>query len=162
MLFCSKYIVGADGSSSMVRTLAGIQSEGEPSPFHWIRIDGMMQTDMPDSRIGFAAVESATHGNVLWVALDHGATRVGITLSPEKLAKYNGKPTEEDVKNEAVEAMLPFKLEILKTDWWTCYRYAVRFHDCSEELAKETSNQRSKRDFKEAANNPLLLASSKA
>jgi hypothetical protein len=43
----------------------------------------------------------------------------------EKFAKYNGKPTEEDVKNEAVEALLPFKLEILKTDWWTCYRYDI-------------------------------------
>jgi phenol 2-monooxygenase len=84
-----------------------------------------MKTDMPDARIGFAAIESATHGNVLWVALDHGATRIGITLPPERFAKYNGKPSEEDAKNEAMEALRPFKLEILKMDWWTCYRYVA-------------------------------------
>jgi 2-polyprenyl-6-methoxyphenol hydroxylase-like FAD-dependent oxidoreductase len=133
----SKYIVGADGSSSTVRTLAGIQSGGEPSPFNWIRIDGVMKTDMPDARIGFAAIESATHGNVLWAALDHGATRVGLTLPPDKFAKYNGKTTEDDTKNEAIEAMLPFKLEILVTDWWTCYRYAMLFmapRTCQREI----------------------------
>jgi hypothetical protein len=46
-------------------------------------------------------------------------------LPPDKFKKYNGKPTEEDAKNEVIQAMLPFKLEILKTDWWTCYRYAI-------------------------------------
>ena len=119
---CSKYIVGADGSSSAVRILAGIESEGEPSPFNWIRLNSFMKTDMPDARIGFAGLESATHGNVLWAAIDHGATRIGFTLPPDKFAKYNGKPTEEDAKHEAREAMLPFKLEILKVEWWTCYR----------------------------------------
>jgi phenol 2-monooxygenase len=96
-----------------------------------------MKTDMPDARIGFAAIESATHGNVLWAALDHGATRVGLTLPPDKFAKYNGKPTEDDTKNEAIEAMLPFKLEILETDWWTCYRYAMLFmapRTCQREI----------------------------
>jgi phenol 2-monooxygenase len=86
-----------------------------------------MKTDMPDARIGVAGIESPTHGNILWIALDHGSTRIGFTLQPDKLAKYNDKPSGEDAKNEAIEAMLPFKLEILKTDWWTCYRYAVTF-----------------------------------
>jgi hypothetical protein len=33
--------------------------------------------------------------------------------------------------------MLPFKLEILETDWWTCYRYAMLFmapRTCQREI----------------------------
>jgi phenol 2-monooxygenase (NADPH) len=70
-----------------------------------------MKTDMPDARIGVAGIESPTHGNILWIALDHGSTRISFTLQPDKLAKYNDKPSGEDAKNEAIEAMLPFKLE---------------------------------------------------
>ena len=44
-------------------------------------------TDMPNSRIGWASIESKTHGNVLWVALDHGRTRIGFSLNPELYRK---------------------------------------------------------------------------
>jgi hypothetical protein len=37
----------------------------------------------------------------------------------EKFAKYNGKPTEEDAKNEAVEALLPFKAPKGVAQFWS-------------------------------------------
>ncbi len=42
----SKYIIGADGGRSKVRELAGIEFEGEKSNRRWIRIDGVVETDM--------------------------------------------------------------------------------------------------------------------
>ena len=65
----SKYLIGADGGSSTVRRLAGIEFPASKAAQRWIRIDGIVETDMPDSRMGAASIESPTHGNVLWLAL---------------------------------------------------------------------------------------------
>lgn len=51
LLTCdSKYIVGADGSRSFVRTKAGIPFEGDSTEDVWIRVDGLVETDMPITR----------------------------------------------------------------------------------------------------------------
>lgn len=76
---------------------------------------------MPDHRISFAAFESQTHGNVLWVSLNHGRTRIGYALTPELYAKYGSTISEEDVKKEAIRAVAPFTLEFVEVDWFTCY-----------------------------------------
>lgn len=44
----SKYIAGADGGRSKVRGLAGIPFDGDRSNRHWIRIDGIVETNMPE------------------------------------------------------------------------------------------------------------------
>ncbi|KAF2994921.1 hypothetical protein E8E13_000760 [Curvularia kusanoi] len=117
-----KYIIGADGGSSTVRHLANIQMEGSNTVFQWIRMDGKMKTSMPDANIGFAAVETAQHGNVLWVKLDEDAHRIGFAVTPPLLAKYPNGITEQDAIKEAGEAMKPFTLQIERLDWWTQYR----------------------------------------
>lgn len=122
----SKYIIGADGGRSSVRQIAGIPFVGEKSAFHWIRIDAVINTDMPESRIGFGAIESATHGNVLWVALDHGRSRIGFALPKALYEKYGDSVTEEVVKQEAIKAMAPFKIDFVSVDWWTLYSIGQR------------------------------------
>lgn len=122
----SKYIIGADGGRSSVRQIAGIPFVGEKSAFNWIRIDAVIKTDMPESRIGFGAIESATHGNVLWVALDHGRSRIGFALSKALYEKYGDDITEEIVREEAMKAMAPFKIEFVSVDWWTLYSIGQR------------------------------------
>ena len=122
----SKYIIGADGGKSTVRSLAGIPFVGERSEFHWVRIDAVINTNMPDSRIGFGAIESATHGNVLWVALDHGRSRIGFALPKTLYEEYGEDVTEEIVKQEARKAMSPFKIEFVSVDWWTLYSIGQR------------------------------------
>lgn len=88
---------------------------------HWCRIDGVLKTNMPDARVGFASIESPTHGNVLWVAQDHGRTRIGFALSPELYAKYGDNITKDQVRDEAIRAMAPFSIEFITIDWWTFY-----------------------------------------
>ncbi|RFU24366.1 hypothetical protein B7463_g11973, partial [Scytalidium lignicola] len=117
----SKYIIGADGGSSLVRRLAGIPFHPDMTTNRWVRIDGVMKTNMPDSRIGACSIESVTHGNVLWVALDHGRTRVGFALTPEMYNKYGDDMTEEEAKREAIAAVHPFSLEFESVDWYTLY-----------------------------------------
>ncbi|PWY94667.1 pentachlorophenol 4-monooxygenase [Aspergillus sclerotioniger CBS 115572] len=125
----SKYIVGADGGHSLVRRLAGIPFEGDHTNFKWVRIDGRFKTDMPDSDVGFASIESKSHGNVLWVQLDHGVKRIGFAMTKEMLAKYGDKLTLEDAKKEAIKSMEPFSLEIESIEWWTLYGINQRVAD---------------------------------
>lgn len=122
----SRYIIGADGGRSTVRQIAGIPFVGEKSAFKWARIDAVIETDMPESRVGFGAIESATHGNVLWVALDHGRSRIGFALPNALYEKYGGEITEDVVKDEAVIAMAPFKIKFVAVDWWTLYSVGQR------------------------------------
>jgi phenol 2-monooxygenase (NADPH) len=88
---------------------------------HWVRLDAVVKTNMPDSRLGFAAIESRTHGHVLWVALDHSATRIGYVLSPEMYKKYGRSMSKEDAMKEAKAAVAPFKLEFVDVHWHTVY-----------------------------------------
>lgn len=117
----SKYIVGCDGGSSAVRKLAEIPFTGSDQEDHWVRIDGVVKTNMPDSRIGVGAIESKTHGHVLWVALDHGATRIGYVLTREMYARYGRNMSKEDAVKEAQAAVAPFEVEFLQVDWHTVY-----------------------------------------
>ncbi|OAA58436.1 pentachlorophenol 4-monooxygenase [Niveomyces insectorum RCEF 264] len=121
----SKYIIGADGGRSFVRRHAGIPFEGDLTEDKWIRIDGVVETDMPITR-SYGAIESKTHGNVLWAPLDNGATRIGYAYTPEIAAKYPSGVTQEVAEKEAAEAMKPFQLTFKKTDWWTLYAIAQR------------------------------------
>ncbi|EKG18959.1 Monooxygenase FAD-binding protein [Macrophomina phaseolina MS6] len=106
--------------------------EGDKTAFKWVRMDGKFATNMPNPNVGTASIETDTHGNVLWVALDHDAHRIGYVLSPKLYEKYGDNITEEQAKHEAVQAMKPFSLEIERLDWMTCYgigqRVAERFH----------------------------------
>ncbi|KAI8626753.1 FAD binding domain-containing protein [Xylariaceae sp. FL1651] len=117
-----KYLIGADGGQSTVRRLADIAMEGDETSQRWIRIDGRMKTDMPDADIGFAAVESRFHGNVLWVKLDRDAYRIGFALTPEVQKKYPDGLNKQQAIQEATNAMHPFKLDIERLDWWTSYQ----------------------------------------
>lgn len=46
----SKYLIGADGGRSFVRRHAEIPFDGDTSEDRWIRIDGIVETDMPLNR----------------------------------------------------------------------------------------------------------------
>ena len=129
----AKYIIGCDGGSSAVRRIAEIPMLGADKEDRWVRIDGIVKTDMPNSRMGFAAIESKTHGQVLWVALDHGATRIGYVLTPAMYKKYGRNMSKEDAVKEAQAAIAPFNVEFLEVHWHTVYvvkQYvAARMHD---------------------------------
>lgn len=131
----AKYIVGADGGNSAVRKIAGIPMEGEDKEDHWVRIDAVVKTDMPEPRLGFAALESRTHGHVLWVALDHSATRIGYVLSPEMYKKYGRSMSKEDAMAEAKKAVAPFSLEFEEVHWHTVY--GVKQHVAARMIDRE-------------------------
>ena len=89
-----------------MRRLADIQEEVDSTTYQLIRIDGKMTTDMPGAALGFAAVETPHHGNVLWVKLNGDAHRIGYALTPRLLAKYPDGLTQEDAVAKATEGKI--------------------------------------------------------
>ncbi|KAL5121525.1 hypothetical protein ACEQ8H_000597 [Pleosporales sp. CAS-2024a] len=114
-----RYLVGADGGTSFVRRAMHIAFDGSSSEDKWVRVDGTVETNLPKPR-SYAAIESPTHGNVLWAALDHGATRIGFAFTAERQKAYDVFDEEAAVK-EAIASVKPFSLKFKTVDWWTVY-----------------------------------------
>jgi phenol 2-monooxygenase len=114
-----RYLVGADGGRSFVRRAMNVPFDGTSSEDKWVRIDGVIETDLPKPRT-YCAIESPTHGNVLWAALDHGATRIGFAFTAERQKAYKEFNEEAAVK-EAIASVKPFSLKFNNVDWWTIY-----------------------------------------
>jgi phenol 2-monooxygenase len=56
-------------------------------------------------------------------ASSYGVKRISFAMTDAMIAKYGGKLTEEQAKEEAINSMDPFTLEIESVDWWTLYNY---------------------------------------
>ncbi|KAJ5293607.1 hypothetical protein PENANT_c002G06541 [Penicillium antarcticum] len=69
------------------------------------------------------------HTKFKWVQLDHGVKRIGFAMTDAMIAKYGGKLTEEQAKEEAILSMHPFTLEFESVDWWTLYSINQRVAD---------------------------------
>lgn len=119
-----KYLIGADGGRSFVRRACDIPFDGSTSEDKWVRIDGIIETNMPKQRV-YGALESPTHGNVLWAALDHGATRIGFAFTAERQNGY-GEFDEAAAVAEAIASVKPFTLTFKKVDWYTVYAVGQR------------------------------------
>ncbi|KAH9918655.1 FAD binding domain-containing protein [Fomitopsis serialis] len=142
-----RYLVGADGGRSTVRSICRIPFPGTNSNHRWVRMDAVVRTDMPHSRRGGVAIESIEHGNVLWTPIDNGRTRIGF-VCPQHLFGQNGEsPTAEVIMAEAKKAVRPFTLDFVELDWWTVYaigqRVAETFKDGPVLLAGDAAHTHS-------------------
>ncbi|KAF7560281.1 hypothetical protein G7046_g3860 [Stylonectria norvegica] len=83
-----RYLIGCDGSRTVVRGAAGIKTSGSRTEDKWVRVDGVLKsTTMPKPR-SYGSLESPIYGNVLWIPLDHGATRIGYALPEDRGKLY--------------------------------------------------------------------------
>jgi phenol 2-monooxygenase len=114
-----KYLIRADGGRSFVRRALDIPFDGSATEDKWVRVDGIVETDMPKSR-SYGAIESKTHGNVLWALRDHSRTRMGFAVTAERQRAYP-EFNEAAALAEAIEAVKPFRLSFTQVDWFTLY-----------------------------------------
>ncbi|KAI0474765.1 FAD binding domain-containing protein [Xylaria cf. heliscus] len=117
-------LIGADGGRSSVRRLLGIPFEGSTSEDKWVRVDGHVKTNLPKPRT-YCSIESPTHGNVLWVGLDRGVTRIGYAFTEDRANAY-ANFDEQAAIAEAIAAVKPFTLDFERVDWWTIYTVGQR------------------------------------
>ncbi|KAJ7220146.1 FAD binding domain-containing protein, partial [Mycena pura] len=118
----TKYLIGADGGRSTVRSLAGIAFTSERTMHRWIRMDARVKTNMPNPRC-LNSIDSKGHGQILWCPIDNGLTRIGYVFSQALLEKYGGVEgvTQEVAVKEAIQALQPFQVEFIEVDWFTIY-----------------------------------------
>ncbi|KAL7620276.1 hypothetical protein AAE478_009269 [Parahypoxylon ruwenzoriense] len=115
-----KYLIGCDGAHSSVRRIFSIPfEESSTNEEKWVRVDGLIKTDLPKPRT-YCSIESPTHGNVLWVALDRGATRIGFTVP------HSYECSKDAIVKQAIAAVKPFHIEFERVDWWTLYTVRQR------------------------------------
>ena len=120
-----RYLIGCDGSRTLVRDAAGIDSEGDRTEDKWVRIDGVLKsTTMPKPR-AYGAIESPVYGNVLWIPLDHGATRIGFAMNEERRKLY-GELNQDVFIEEAKLSVMPFDIEYERVDWASVYSVGQR------------------------------------
>ncbi|KAJ9617215.1 hypothetical protein H2200_000936 [Cladophialophora chaetospira] len=120
-----RYLIGCDGSRTLVRGAAGIESEGDRTEDKWVRIDGVLKsTTMPKPR-SYGAIESPLYGNVLWIPLDHGATRIGFAMNEERRKLYD-ELNQEVFVQEAKLSVKPFDIEYERVDWASVYSVGQR------------------------------------
>ncbi|KAJ6549161.1 FAD binding domain-containing protein [Mycena sp. CBHHK59/15] len=143
----SKYLVGADGGRSTVRSLGNFSFTGTASPHKWVRLDAIVTTNMPSSRSKAIAIESKKYGNILWTPTDNGRTRIGFICQDEIFGDRGSNITAEIIMEVAKEALLPFTLDFVKLDWWTVYeigqRVAGTFRDGPVFLAGDAAHTHS-------------------
>lgn len=119
-----RYLIGADGGRSFIRRALAIPFEGSSTEDKWVRVDGIVETNVPRPRT-YCAIESPTHGNVLWAALDHGATRIGFAFTAERQKAY---PVFDEAAAvaEAIASVKPFSLSFKEVHWHTIYGVGQR------------------------------------
>jgi phenol 2-monooxygenase (NADPH) len=96
--------------------------KGNDTEYKWIRIDGLMKTNIPEPDLMFGFIGTKDYGTVLWLRLDSDAHRVGFALNPRLREKYPDGITEKEAVEEAVECLKLFELSIERLDWWIYYR----------------------------------------
>ncbi|KAF0319405.1 FAD binding domain-containing protein [Colletotrichum asianum] len=116
-----KYLVGADGVQSQVRELAKIEMIGDETAYEWVRFDGRIKNDVPDTELGFVTIQSAEYGNVFLVRLDKDVFRIGYVFTPTLKDKYPDGLTKEQALEVGLKSFYPFKVEFERLDWWTIY-----------------------------------------
>ncbi|KZT10366.1 FAD/NAD(P)-binding domain-containing protein [Laetiporus sulphureus 93-53] len=122
----SKWLVGADGGRSTIRSLSNIAFPGIQSPHKWVRLDAIVKTDLPGARRTAVAIENKVYGNVLWLPVDNGRTRIGFVINDEIYGTDGKGVTAEIIMEEAKKALAPNKLEFVQLDWWTVYAIGQR------------------------------------
>ncbi|KXH32950.1 hypothetical protein CSIM01_07577 [Colletotrichum simmondsii] len=116
-----KYLIGADGVTSQVRQLAKIEMIGDETAYEWVRFDGRVKTDIPETDLGFVTINSAEYGSAFLARLDKDACRLGYVFTPTLKAKYPQGLSKEQAMEEVIKSVQPFNLEFERIDWWTIY-----------------------------------------
>lgn len=120
-----RYLIGCDGTRTVVRGAAAIESDGSRTEDKWVRVDGVLKSTTMPKPTSYGSLESPIYGNVLWIPLDHGATRIGFALKEDRIKLYEGLNEDMFVK-EAELSVAPFEAKFERVDWASIYSVGQR------------------------------------
>lgn len=131
----AKYVVGADGARSAVRTAIGRTLDGEQAMHAWGVMDVLAVTDFPDIRVR-CVIQSHDAGNILLISRE-GGYLVRLYVDLGQIAPDGGEGVRrtsiEQIISKANQILHPYTLEVREVVWHSVYevghRLVERFDD---------------------------------
>ena len=145
----AKYVVGADGSRSGVRTAIGRELVGDPMNQSWGVLDALVTTDFPDIRRK-CAIHSANDGNILIIPREGGyLVRIYIELDNVRDGEMlkNRSVTPEKLAEVANRIMAPYTIDVKDVGWWAVYEIGQRVTDKFDDVPAAEMDTRLPRVF---------------
>ncbi|MEF2978624.1 FAD-binding monooxygenase [Subtercola sp. YIM 133946] len=145
----AKYVVGADGARSGVRSAIGCTMAGDQAFHAWGVMDVLAVTDFPDIRTK-CAIQSGSGGNILHIPREGGHLfRMYVDLG-EVAADDNGAvrlTTVDQIIDRANEILHPYTLDVKNVAWHSVYEVAHRLTDRFDDVLPDELDTRTPRVF---------------
>lgn len=145
----ARYVVGCDGSRSMVRRSLGLEMKGDFANQAWGVLDALVVTDFPDLRLK-TAIHSASEGSILIIPREGGyLARFYIEMEKlkqdERIASRN--VTAEILIERAQRIFKPYSFEVKHVAYWSVYEVGQRLTDHFDDVPKAERQSRNPRVF---------------
>nr|WP_297427083.1 FAD-binding monooxygenase [uncultured Actinotalea sp.] len=144
----AKYVLGADGARSAVRSAIGCTMQGD-SAFHaWGVMDVLAVTDFPDIRLKCAI--SAEAGNILLIPREGGHLfRMYVDLGETDPDAHHAvrSTTIEQIIARAQTILRPYTLDVRHVAWHSVYEVGHRLTDRFDDVLPEEAGTRTPRVF---------------
>ena len=144
----ARYVIGADGARSAVRTSIGRELRGEAANHAWGVIDILPITNFPDIRLKCAI--SAEHGSIVLIPREGGhLVRIYVDLG-EVPADDGGairRTSKEDILAAANRIFHPYTVEAADTAWHSVYEVGQRLTDKFDDVPEAEVATRTPRVF---------------
>jgi phenol 2-monooxygenase len=145
----AKYVIGADGARSRVRTAIGCTLAGDAANHAWGVMDALAVTDFPDIRTK-CAIQSGAGGNILLIPREGGHLfRMYVDLGevPEgDGGSVRSTPLEEIIRT-ANEILHPYTLDVKDVAWHSIYEVGHRLTDRFDDVPDGARGTRTPRVF---------------
>ncbi|MGY3126736.1 phenol 2-monooxygenase [Agrococcus sp. UYP33] len=145
----AKYVVGADGARSAVRSAIGCTLAGQSANHAWGVMDVLAVTDFPDIRTK-CAIQSASGGNILLIPREGGYLfRMYVDLGevPEDDRGAVRKTTVEQIIAKANAIIAPYTLDVRNVAWSSVYEVGHRLTDRFDDVLADERGTRTPRVF---------------
>ena len=144
----AKYVVGADGARSRVRSAIGCHMVGDQANHAWGVMDVLAVTDFPDIRLK-ASIQSEA-GSILLIPREGGYLfRMYVDLGEVPLDDHHHvrQTTIEQIIARANEILHPYTLDVKDVAWHSVYEVGHRLTDRFDDVETDAAGTRTPRVF---------------
>ena len=145
----AKYVVGADGARSKVRSAIGCTLAGDSANHAWGVMDVLASTDFPDIRTK-CAIQSSNGGSILHIPREGGhlfRMYVDLGVVPEDDNGAVRKTTIDEIIAKANAILHPYTLDVRNVAWHSVYEVGHRLTDRFDDVRPEDLGTRTPRVF---------------
>ncbi|MFL4476401.1 FAD-binding monooxygenase [Paeniglutamicibacter sp. MACA_103] len=145
----AKYVVGADGARSKVRSSIGCTLAGDQANHAWGVMDVVASTDFPDIRLK-CAIQSHDGGSILHIPREGGhlfRMYVDLGVVPEDDNGAVRKTTIEQIIAKANKILHPYTVDVRNVAWSSVYEVGHRLTDRFDDVLPEERGTRNPRVF---------------